>query len=117
MTNEQKAVYEAGATNAEIAAAGYMIYFSGDADQAAKERFNQSFNSLEIVNDSDITLILELDNLTTRKRKLFAKSTLVFNAEEGTYFNTLKVTNTSATTAIAAGELNMIARIVRFGAK
>lgn len=109
---QEKAVYEAGVQNASIAASGSEIFFSRQIDKEATQKYG-SFNNVEIVNDSAQTIKIELDGLSTRARILFAKSTLVIKAEQGIYYNNIKVTNQSSTTAIGANEVFLIGRIVR----
>lgn len=111
MTSEI-ANYENGAQNAEIPISGSEIFFSLNADMAAKSQFG-SFNNLEIVNDSANDLFIDLDGLTTRRRTLFAKSTMVIKAEQGIYFNNVKVTNKSAAAVVSASAISLLARIVR----
>lgn len=103
--------YEAGYTNESIAASGSETFFISALDQAAKSQF-KSFNNLEVVNDSTIDLFIDLDGLSIRRRKLFAKSTIVIKAEQGIFWDTIKITNTSSTTAVDASTLNLTGRIV-----
>lgn len=110
----QKAVYESGYQNAEISASGSEIFFSETNDHVAKSQYNQSFNNLEIINDSPNDLTIELDGLSTRKRTLFGKSAMVMKAEEGIFWNTVKVTNKSSSVVVDAGDVSLIGRIVRF---
>lgn len=114
MGTTYKAVYENGATNAEIAAGGtaFEFLFSGTADKQAISRYGQSFNSLEINNDDANTVLdIDLDGLTTRRRRLFAKSSLVIEPKDGIFFNNVKITNTDAANATGAGNIKAIARI------
>lgn len=109
---EGAAVYETSATNASIAASASESFLISTIDQEGKLQWG-SFSYLEIVNDDVQTLDIDLDNLSTRRRRLFGKSTLVIKPSEGIFFNTLKITNTSSTTAVGAANIKIIARIVR----
>lgn len=104
--------YEVHTTNAEIAASASAYFFNAVSDKQNKDKHG-SFNYLEIINDGDISIKFQLDGLATRERELFGKSTIVMKAEESIFFDTLKVTNMDAVTAIAAGKLLFIARILK----
>lgn len=104
--------YEKHDANAEIAASASAFFFVSKADQDARAKHG-SFNSLEIINDGDIVIILDLDGLSTRRRKLFGKSTIVIEARENLFFDTLKITNTDAVTAISAADLQIVGRILK----
>lgn len=103
--------YEKHTTNAEIAASASATFFVGSDETQNKDKWG-SFNYLEIINDGDIDIKFQLDGLSTRERKLFGKSVVVIKAEENIFFNTLKITNTSGADAIAAGDINIVARIM-----
>lgn len=106
--------YEEGATNAEIAAGGSNFEFFFSTNNAKQQiSLNQSsFNTLELNNDSSNCVIdVDLDGLTTRRRRIAAKGNLSIAPEDGIFFNNVKVTNTSAANAIAAGELKINAAI------
>jgi len=94
------------AQNAEIAASSSEIFAAAQADVEAKQRYG-SFNKLELYNESALDVRLELDGLTTRRRTIFAKSGFAIAPEEGIFFDTLKVTNLSSTTALAVDLLNI----------
>lgn len=111
MTRET-ALFETSATNAEIAADASETIFITEDDKKATQKFF-SFNNLEIVNDSDEDILIDLDGLATRRRTLFGKSAIVIKAEQGIFFNNVKITNKSSATAIPAAAVNGIARIVR----
>lgn len=114
MAQDFTAVYEAGATNAQINAGGtnFEFFFSNTADKQAVARYNQSFNSLEIVNDDSNTVIdVDLDGLSTRRRRVFSKSNLVIEPKDGIFFNNVKITNTDAANNTGAGNIKLIARI------
>lgn len=109
----ETALYETNATNASISASASETFFSADIDKKAIQKYNSSFNFLEIVNNSSNDLFIDLDGLTARRRQLFARSTMVIKAEQGIFFNNVKVTNQSASTAISASVISLLARIVR----
>jgi len=113
MVRDFTAVYEKHTANAEIAASGNAIYFSDTEDKVQLQKANQSFNYLEIINDSSIVIEVYLDGLATRKRLLFGKTALIMKPEESIYFNTVKLTNTDAASAITAGEVQLIARALK----
>lgn len=102
--------YENGAQNASIAASASETFFSGALDKAACSQWG-SFNYLEIVNNSNNDIAVELDGLSSRRRILFARSAMVIKIEEGTYWNNVKLTNLSSTTAITAGDVALQAKI------
>lgn len=113
---QEIALYESSATNAQINASSAETFFAAANDKQHQIKNNQSFNNLEIVNDSSNDLTIDLDGLSTRRRTLFAKSALVIKAEQGIFFTNLKITNKSSTAAVSASAINLIARIVKFAA-
>ena len=109
-----KSLHESSDTNAEIAASASQIFFTSDYDKQQLVKNQQSFNALEINNDDNTTPIdVYLDGLSSRKRRVFAKSSLVIAPEEGIYFNNVKVENTSGALAIAAGKIQLNARVLK----
>lgn len=103
-----KSVYEEGATNAEIAAGGTAseTFFSSNSAKQQIALKGQSFNKLEINNNSNAcVLAVDLDGLSTRRRLINPKNSLVIAPEDNIFFNVVKVTNTSAGTAVAATEV------------
>lgn len=112
MVKDFIAVFEKHTSNSGAVAQNGKVTLFSDADsQQAKAQYN-SFNYLEIVNDSDNDLNLYFDGLATRKRKLFGKSSLVIDAEDNIYFNNLQIENPEAV-AVAIGELNAVGRIMK----
>lgn len=107
-----RTLYESGAQNASIAASASETFFSASLDKAATSQHG-SFNYLEIVNNSNNDVQVLLDNLTARRRTLFARSAMVIKIEEGTYWNTVQLVNLSSTTAITAGDIQLQAKIAR----
>lgn len=109
-------VYEEAATNAQINSGGtnFETFLSNNNARANMLRHQQSFNSLEINNDSsNCVLDIDLDGLSTRRRRLFAKTSLIIEPKDGIFFNTIKVINTSAANNLTAGDLKINARIVK----
>jgi len=107
-------LYEEAATNAEIAAAASETFFATNAAKQQIAKNNQCFNSLEINNDSNsIVVDIDLDGLTTRRRRLFAKGNLTILPEDGIFFNNVKVTNTDAANALSATLLKLNARMLK----
>ena len=107
-------LYEESATNAEIAATASATYFSTDAAKQQISKNQQCFNSLELNNDSNNVVIdVDLDGLSTRRRRIFAKSSWTIEPEDGIFFNTIKITNTDAANALAANAVKLNARIVK----
>lgn len=106
-----KSLYESHEANAEIAASSSATYFTSNNDKQQLIKFGQSFNALEINNnDNSIVVNVYLDGLATRKRVLFAKSSLVIEPEEGIFFNSVKIENTDAANALAAAKIQLNAR-------
>lgn len=114
MVKDYISKYESSATNAEIAASASETFFSSGNDRVNVQLHQQSFNYLEVINNNASTnLEIYLDGLATRKRILFPKSVMVIKAEESIYFNTIKITNSSGAAAITAGEIQLLARIMK----
>lgn len=113
MTYDYIGEYESNKTNAQIAATASEFFFSTNDDRNYLLKYQSSFNYLEIVNNSDEDIIVYFDGLATKYRRLFGKSIIVIKPEENIYFNTLKITNTSGANAITAGDLIIIARIMK----
>lgn len=105
------AKYETSKTNVELTSGASEIYFSDSEDKANVQKFG-SFNFLEVANDSSSDIDIFLDGLTTRRRRLFGRSVLVIKADQGIFFNTLKITEQSALT-IDAGDIRINGRIVK----
>jgi hypothetical protein len=103
-------LYEKHEANSLIGASASETFFSGQPAQENKQKYG-SFNSLELINDSNEEIYVFLDGLDTRKRILGAKANLIIEPQEGIYFNTLKITNSSAVNTIAANLILPIARI------
>lgn len=108
-------LYEESATNAEIAAGGtaFEDFFSSAAAKDNIAKHKQSFNALEINNDSTEVLHIQLDNLSTRQRTLFSKSSITINPEDGIFFNSVRVVNTDTANAVSASEVRLNARILK----
>lgn len=106
-------VYETNASNASIAADASEFFFSNEVDRQNTTKWQQSFNFLEIVNDSSINIEIYLDGLSTRKRVLFGKASIIIKPEENIFFNNVKLTNTSSTTAITAADITLNAAIMK----
>lgn len=107
-------VFEADTeTNASIAASGFEIFLSSEINRGQMEKFIQSFNALEIVNEDSKTIDLELDNLSTRRRKIKGNSTFVIEPENEIYFNTVEIVETGGASAIDAGNVLIKARIAK----
>ena len=105
--------YEVADTNSgTIAAAASQTFLSGALDKAANSQHG-SFNYLELVNDSSEEILVDLDGLSIRRRKLFQKSVLVIKPSENIFFNNVKITNNDSSNTIAANEIQIIGRIVR----
>ncbi len=113
MVRDFTAVYETHEANAEIAASASAFFFSSTNDKVQLQKHNQSFNYLEIINDSSIDIEVYLDGLASRKRLLFGKTAMIIKPEESIYFNTIKLTNTDGATAITAGQVQLIARALK----
>lgn len=105
-----KTLYEKHDENAEIAASGNEIFFTSTEERENKDKHG-SFNYLEIINDTTTKIKVRLDNLSTRERVLFGKSTLVIDAEEDTRFNSVQLINTDAVNVVAAAGLKVVAKI------
>lgn len=108
MSDTWQSFYEENAVNAEIAAGGTAsaILLATNASKQSISKYNQSFNTLEINNNSsncDVTI--QLDGLTTRARKIAARGNWVIEPENGIFFNVIKVINLSAANALTAGDL------------
>jgi len=109
-----KSEHETSETNAEIAASASEIFFTGLFNQQQLTKIGQSFNSLEINNDSNTIVVdITLDGLESRKRRLFAKGNLSILPEDGIFFNSVKITNTDAANAIPAGTIKLNARALK----
>ena len=108
---QEIANYEVGKSNAEITSGNSETFFKDQPDTEAKSKYG-SFSYLEIVNDSASNIFIDLDGLTNRRRKLFARSTMVIKAEVGIYFDTVKIIEASSGT-IAADEIKLIGRILQ----
>lgn len=109
-----KTEYQENAQNSEILASANQTFFSSENTRANLSKNGQSFNALEIVNNSNSVVIkVLLDGLTEKTRIVFAKSNLVINAEDNIFFNTIKIENTSAIDKIIAGDIVINARIVK----
>lgn len=109
-----KSFYEEGASNAEIAAGASEVFFSTDNAKQQIAKNQQSFNSLEINNDSNNIIVdIDLDGLSTRRRRLFAKGNLSITPEDGIFFNNVTITNTNTTTALTAGIIKLNARLLK----
>ena len=104
-------LYETYKENAQIAASGSETFFILAADRENKDKHG-SFNYLEVINDSNIDILILLDGLTTRTRKLFAKSIMIIKPEENIYYNTVKITNTDGANVIAVSLIRLIGRIM-----
>lgn len=105
-------LYEENATNAQILATASEFFFSTNAAKQQIAKNSQCFNALEINNDDNSLVIdVDLDGLSTRRRRVFAKSTLIIEPKDGIFFNTIKITNPDAANAIAAGKLRLNAAI------
>lgn len=104
--------YETTFTNgaSTIAPSASLTLLSTDSDQRATSLYG-SFNYLEIINDSSAELNIDLDGISTRRRRLFGKSVVVIKAEEGIYFNNVLITNTDGATTVQASEISGSARI------
>ena len=109
---EWKSYAESRDENAEIAASASETFFGGAVDSQKRTK-DGSYNELEIINNSDIPVEFALDGLSDRKRKLFGKATVTIEAKDNIYFDTVKITNTSSTTAIDAADVTAIARILK----
>jgi len=110
-----KSLYEENATNAEIASGGTAseTFFATNSAKQQIAKNNQSFNSLEINNDDNsIVIDIDLDGLSTRRRRLFAKGNLSISPEDGIYFNNIKVINTDGAVALAASKIKLNARML-----
>lgn len=105
-------LYETPITNGSstIAPSASLTLLS-DTTTLSQNSLYGSFNYLEIINDSACEINVDLDGISTRRRKLFGKSVLVIKAEEGIYFNNIKITNNDAATTIQANEISGSARI------
>lgn len=107
-------LYEESATNAEILAGASETFFSTNNAKQQIAKNNQSFNSLEVNNDSNTIVIdLDLDGLSTRRRRIFAKGNFVILPEDGIFFNNVKITNTDGANALALGLLKINARMLK----
>lgn len=102
--------YEATKSNAQITSGNSELFFIDKADQDARARWG-SFNNLEIVNDSASDVFVDLDGLSTRRKKLFARSTMVIKSDQGIFWDTIKLTEDSSGT-INADEIKLTGRIV-----
>lgn len=105
--------HETSFTNAQINASSSENFLSSENNRAQTTKNGQSFNFLEIVNASSNTIQIDLDGLSTRRRVLFGNAALVILPEEEIFFNTVKITNASASTAISASAITGIARIMK----
>lgn len=105
--------HEADFTNAEIAASASEHFLSSEYNRSQMTKVGQSFNFLEVVNNSSNTINIDLDGLSTRRRVLFGNSALVIQPEEQIFFNTIKITNTSSSSAISAAGIVGIARVMK----
>lgn len=109
-----KSLYEESVTNAEITAGNSEFFFSDDFTKQQIAKNQQSFNALEINNDSNnIVIDLDLDGLSTRRRRIFAKGNFSILPEDGIFFNTVKITNTDGANNLNAGLLKLNARILK----
>lgn len=109
-----KSLHEKSETNAEIAASASEIFFTALFDKQQLVKIGQSFNSLEINNDSNTIVIdVTLDGLESRKRRVFAKGNFTILPEDGLFFNSVKITNTDAANAIPAGTIKLNARALK----
>lgn len=114
MANLWDSKYEEGANNAEIAAGASETFFATNTAKQQISKNNQSFNALELNNDSNTcVLAVDLDGLTTRRRLVYPKSSFVILPEDGIFFNVVKITNNHGSTAVAANEVRGNARIVK----
>ena len=112
MVKDYISVYESHTTNTEIAISGSQTFFSNEISRGNMLKWKQSFNSLEIINNSTTDLNVYLDGKQIgRKRLLYGKVAFQIKPEEQLYFNTLVIENTSGATVITAGDLTIIARI------
>lgn len=109
-----RTIYETNVSNGSstIAPSASLGLLNADTDMAGKSLYG-SFNYLELINDSNCELNIDLDGLSTRRRKLFAKSVIVIRAEEGVFFNNILITNTDGAVTVAANEISGSARICR----
>jgi len=107
-------LYEESATNAQINATLSETFFSTANAKQQITKFQQCFNALEINNDDNAIVIdLDLDGLSTRRRRIFAKGNFSILPEDGIFFNNIRITNTDAANNLAAGKVKINARILR----
>jgi len=107
-------VFEANTQeNAEIPASGSEIFLSTEFNRSQMEKFIQSFNALEIVNEDSKTIFLQLDNLVTRRRKIKGNSTFVIEPENEIYFNTVEIVESLGVSVIPANNVLIKARIAK----
>jgi len=109
-----KSLYEEGATNAEILAGASETFFATNNAKQQIAKNKQCFNSLEINNDSNTIVIdIDLDGLSSRRRRLFAKGNLSILPEDGIFFNNVKITNTDGANALSANSIKLNARMLK----
>lgn len=111
-------VHEDSATNGGAISAGASeFFFSSENNRAQMLLHQQSFNSVEIINDSSVVVDIDFDapagDTASKRRRIFAKASLVLEPKDNVYFSTIKVTNRDGATAIAQDELKMVARIMK----
>jgi hypothetical protein len=108
-----KSLYEVTDTNALIDVnPAYATFFDNLYNKQQNVFHKSSFNYLEVINNSNSDIIIALDNLATRQRRLFGKSIIVIKAEENIFFNTVQIINTDGVNQITAGDITATARIM-----
>jgi len=93
--------------NAEIPASGKQDFAIDTATNENKRKYG-SMNSLLLVNRSSNAVQLELDGKIFAE--LFANSSITINAEDGIFFNLIRVTNLNAGAVCSASSIT-----VRYG--
>lgn len=97
-------LYSAVEQNAEISASSSEDFAVDNTAQANKLKYG-SMNSLLLVNRSSQAIAVYLDG--TKFAEMSAGQTLTMNAEDGIFFNLIRVTNLSADTAITASTITI----------
>lgn len=100
-------VYATNTQNAQINASSSEIFGITSTDIEQKKKHG-SFNFLIITSLSSLSVDIQLDGLTTRRiATLLGAGAVKLDPRDGIYFDTLKITNLSASTAITAGDISL----------
>ena len=100
-------IYSNVEQNAEIPADGSQDFAVDNSATSSKNKYG-SMNTLLLVNRSSNAIRLTLDGTTFAE--LFANSTLAINAEDGLFFNLIRVTNLNSGAVCSANAIT-----VRYG--